>query len=218
MTPEERLAAAIARRDAAREALSPKQQDAWNEYQAAERDLLVAEREAAAANGDEYAAPLDFPVRWDIGAPLPQLLVNDYRALLLFCIRVGDPAWDGTTVTVKDAASPRREPLALVEFQRCIAAKLGAPNDEVFDGHPLSGKGLEPYRAQTVESSRWLAELRAINRVHRGYRDDAWQRYHHYIFWFHDTTFECIAEGFTLAQHTCSMSDLLALAARRLVE
>jgi hypothetical protein len=37
----------------------------------------------------------------------------------------------------------RPEPLVLVEFDLCISARPGAPNDEVFEGHPLNGRGLE---------------------------------------------------------------------------
>lgn len=219
MDLDQRLAAARARLDAARKALAPKHQGGeWEEYRSAETALLVLEREVAASKNEEYAVTLDFPVRWDTGAPLPQLLVNDQRALLLFYVKVPDPSWDGTYATIKDPASAQRESLALVAFKRCHAAKLGAPNDEVFHGHPLAGKGLEAYRAQQVMSSRWIAELQRINSVHRGYRPETWGACNHYIFWFHDTTFECIAEGFEVELHACSMSELLATASRRLIE
>ena len=49
-------------------------------FQSAFQDVLKLERQLAAAKGEQYAEPLDFPVNWDTGAPLPQLLVNDYRA------------------------------------------------------------------------------------------------------------------------------------------
>ncbi len=68
------------------------------------------------------------------------------------------------------------ESLALVEFFRCSSAKLGSPNDEVFEGHPLSGKGLDGYTAQRVMNSKWLAELEAINRVHRCYDPALWRK------------------------------------------
>jgi hypothetical protein len=218
MDLEQQLVAAKARQDAALKALaSPHQGGEWEAYRAATTALLALEREVAAAKNEEYAAPLDFPVRWSTGAPLPQLLVNDHRALLMFLVSVPDPQWDGSYVTVKDPASEQRESLALVEFKRCVSAKLGSPNDEVFAGHPLAGKGLEGYRAQLVKNSRWLAELQRINSVHRGYRPDAWRPCNHYVFWFHDTTFECIAEGFEVELHDCSMPELLAEASRRLI-
>lgn len=218
MDLEQRLAAARARRDAATKALAPKHQGGeWDEFRAAHAALLAAERELAASKNDEYAVPLEFPVRWSIGAPLPQLLVNDHRAFLIFLVRTVDPACDGTYVTVKNPGSEQKESLALVEFQHCISAKLGAPNDEVFCGHPLAGKGLDDYTAQLVRNSRWLAEIEETNSVHPRYRPDAWQHSNHYIFWFHDTTFECIAESFSVELHDCSVVELLAEACRRLV-
>jgi hypothetical protein len=181
--------------------------------------LLVAERESAAFKNEEHAVPLELPVRWSTGAPLPQLLVNDHRAFLLFFVKVVDPSWDGTYTTIKDPGSEQSESLALVEFDRCISAKLGDPNEDVLhDGHPLAGKGLEPYTAQLVHNSRWLAEIQKINSVHPCYRPDDWQKRNHYVFWFHDSTFECIAESFTVEVRHCSMPELLAEACRRLVQ
>ncbi len=52
---------------------------------------------------------------------------------------------------------------------------------------------------------------------HTGYQPDRWKTRNHYILWFHDSTFECIAESFTVEHHGCSMPELLALACRRLV-
>lgn len=218
MDLEKRLAAARARFAAVSKALVPKHRGGdWEAYDRARAECLAAERDLAASRGEEYAVPLDFPVLWNIGAPLPQLLVSGRRALLIFLVRVHDPNWDGTYATMKDPASPDPERLALVEFKRCFSAKLGVPNDEVFHGHPLSGRGLDDYTAQVVKNSRWLAELEKINSVHSQYRPDSWKAYNHYVFWFHDETFECIAESFTTELHECSMPELLALAARRLV-
>jgi hypothetical protein len=36
--------------------------------------------------------------------------------------------------------------------------------------------------------------------------------------WFHDKTFECIAEGFDVELYECSIAELLAKACRRLPE
>ncbi len=149
-----------------------------------------------AAKNEEYAIPLDFPVRWDIGAPLPHVIQNDYKTFLAFYLRVPDPGRDGTYIIVKDPGDGSAESLALVEFFRCVSSRLGTPNDEVLNGHPLFGKGLDGYTAQKVENSRWIAELEAINKVHRCYAPDRWRDLNHYVFWFHDSTFECVAESY----------------------
>lgn len=219
MDLEQQLAAARERVDAAVKALAPKHSGGeWEEYQEATAALLAAERALAAFKNEEHAVPLEFPVQWDTGAPLPQLLVNDHRAFLIFLVKIVDSNWDGTYVTIKNPGNQQRESLALVEFSRCISAKLGSPNEEVFHGHPLAGKGLEGCTAQLVQNSRWLAELQKINSVHACYRPDAWQQRNHYVFWFHDTTFECIAESYAVELHDRSMPDLLVEACRRLVE
>lgn len=190
----------------------------WSpEFDAAGETVLRLERELAASKGEEYAVPVDFSVKWDTGAPLPHVLQNDYRTFLTFYVNEPDPAWDGTYVTVKDPGDRSVQSLALVEFLGCISARLGSPNDEVLNGHPLYGKGLASYTAQRVVNSRWLAELEAINKVHRGYDPDYWRNKKHYILWFHDTTFECVAESYKVELFRESMADLLAKVCQRLV-
>jgi hypothetical protein len=194
------------------------QDPVWrHECDAAESAYLGLERELAALKGEEYAVPLDFPVKWDAGAPLPHVIQNDYKTFLTFYLGVPDPNWDGTYVTIKDPGAGTEESLALVEFDRCIAAKLGSPNDEVFHGHPLHGKGMDGYTAQKVVSSRWLAELEAVNKVHRYYDADSWRKRNHYVFWFHDSTFECIAESFRVELFQDNMANLLALVCERIL-
>jgi hypothetical protein len=215
---EERLSAARERLAQATRAMAPRHQGGeWEEYWAAHGAVLLLERELAAARGEEHAAPIEFPVNWDAGAPLPHLLRNDYRCFLTFYVREHDPGWDGSRVTVKDPGSGGKESLALVEFSRCVSAKLGSPNDEVLDGHPLSGKGLDAYTAQRVVNSRWLAEVEAVNSVHRCYDPTWWRKLNHYVLWFHDTTFECVAESFKVELYRESMADLLARVCGRLL-
>lgn len=118
--------------------------------------------------------------------------------------------------SVTAASTDSRSPLALVEFERCCSAKLGAPNDEVLWGHPLSGRGLESYSAQIVRNSVWLAELEHINSVHRQYNPERWRKLNHYVFWFHDSTFECVAESYKVELFTESFADLLARVCQRM--
>lgn len=215
---EIQLAAANSRLQAAAAALAPRHKGGeWEEYRSAHHEVLKLERLLAAAQGEEYAEACDFPLKWDIGAPMPHLIVNDQRAMLAFLLSEPDPHWDGSYVTIKSPSDDRAEPLGLVEFALCVAAKLGAPNDEVFEGHPLNGKGLDAYTAQRVVNSRWLKELEAINSVHRMYRPEHWRNLTHFVFWFHDSTFECVARSFTVETHRLSMKALLGLMVERLV-
>lgn len=212
------LEAAGKRREAAALALAPKHKGGeWEEFHAAVKAELVAERALAAAQDQSYAVPVELPVLWDTGAPLPHLLQNDYRAFLIFLIRDPDPNWDGSYVNIRHPESAAACQLAVVEFKGCVSTMMGTPNDEVLHGHPLYGKGLEGYRPMRVENSAWLAELQRINSVHDGYAPDRWSRLSHYFFGFHDSTFECVAESVGVELHESSLPEVLAKVCERLV-
>jgi len=214
---EQRLAEAQRRFEAALQSLRTSWvADENSEYWAALDAVLVLERELAAANGDEHAVPLDFPLKWDTGCPLPHRVCNDHKALLSFIVHEPKPEWDGSSVEVVSRTDEKVSSLALVEFNHCTAAKLGSPNDEVFHGHPLHGRGLEGYTAQKVVNSRWLTEIETINKVHRRYDPAHWEDSKHFIFWFHDTTFECIATSFKVEVHRESMASMLSRMCQRL--
>jgi hypothetical protein len=183
---------------------------------AAHETVLQAERDLAAAKGEPYAVPIKFPVEWDTGAPMPYLFCDDNRVFLTFFVRDIDPNWDGTYVTIRNPGSGLSEKLAVVEFERCICTKMGNPNEEVLHGHPLSGKGLEGYRALSVVNSPWIKELEAINSVHSCYKAEYWRDYKHYILPFHDSTFECVARGFKVEEFLMPLPDLLAEICKRL--
>lgn len=184
------------------------------EYEAAHDEMLEAERALAAARGESHAVPLAFPVRWDTGAPLPHLVQNDYRTFLLFLLPDADPEWDGTSVTVMDAGVPAS--LAIVEFRGCIATKMGSPNDEVYEGHPLHGRGFIGYRALQVIHSPWIREIEQINAVHAQYKPEAWKKFSHFVLGFHDCTFECVARSFSVETSTQSIREALRAICERL--
>jgi hypothetical protein len=71
------------------------------------------------------------------------------------------------------------------------AVKLGGPNDEARRGHPLYGTRLRPYAAHTVVNSLWIMAQEQINSVHPMHRGGWHQQLNHYLFCFHDSTFEC---------------------------
>jgi hypothetical protein len=105
-----------------------------------------------------------------------------------------------------------------VEFLRYEGFRFGGPNDEVFSGHPLCGKGLELYGAHVIANSRWLTELEQINAVHSMYRPSKWQALKHYLLLFHDDTFECLAQDYTLEVVTSSMAEVVRLVTERLLK
>jgi len=193
------------------------QGDGLEEWHVSHQEVLRAERRLAAAKGEEYAEQCDFPLKWDAGAPMPHLMVNDHNALLAFLLSEPNPAWDGTYLTLKSPKNIAPEPLALVEFERCLIAKLGGPNDEVFEGHPLFGRGGDAYAAQRVVNSRWIQQLQAINSVHSQYDPKYWVGLNHYVFWFHDSTFECIAKKYTVTTYRITFREMLDIMVERLI-
>jgi hypothetical protein len=212
------LLAAQMRLERAVQALAPKHRGGeLEEFAAAQEALLVAEPAVAAAQNEPHAVPIEFPVSWDAGAPLPYLLKNDYRTFLVFLLREVDSAWDESNVNIRRPNDPRSSNLAFVEFKRCICTKMGTPNDEVFRGHPLNGKGLKGYCPLRVRNSLWIKELEAINAIHRGYRPDFWSNLNHYIFGFHDSTFECVAESFIVELRTTTIPEVLTEICAKLV-
>lgn len=216
---EAALVRAQTRLDAAARALAPKHKGGEiEEYWAAHAELLVLERKVAAAKGIPYAIPMDFPVQWDIGAPLPHLIQNDHKTFLLYRLRDVHPNWDGTTVTIKSPSDKVAEGIAIIEFERCVATMMGSPNDEVLHGHPLHGCGLDSATAQRVINSKWIESLRLINSVHHCYRPDYWRSLNHYVLWFHDSCFECVAESFEIRTVDGNIGDVLADLCSRLTE
>jgi hypothetical protein len=152
--------------------------------------------------------------RPDVGAPLPLVIGDEHRLLLAYIISESDPAWDGSDVTI---VSPELEglPIAIVQFRRPSAHMFGPPNDEAFDGHPLASRGLSPYAVFEVEKSSWIRRLERMNSVHPDHNPERFlERRKHFIFAFHDSTFECIAEAFEVSTIRGSMRS----ATNRMVE
>lgn len=150
----------------------------------------------------------------DVGAPLP-LVVSDERHLLLaYLVSESDPAWDGSYVTM---VSPESDglPIVIVQFRWPSAHMFGPPNDEAFGGHPLASRGLSPYAVFEVGKSSWIRKHERMNSVHPSHnRERFLGRRKHFIFAFHDSTFECIAESFETSVIRGSMRS----AAVRMVE
>jgi hypothetical protein len=119
----------------------------------------------------EIAAPA-----MDTGAPCPTIAADDHDLSLTYCRP------DGTRVRIV--------------FTFPLVHYFGPPNDETLQGHPLAAFGLTHYATFEVGNSRWIEELRKMNRVHPRHDDSRFDRYRHFVWTFHDNTFECLAESF----------------------
>lgn len=145
---------------------------------------------------DSVTEIADFP-RASGGAPLPSLIATEDQTFLVFRLQETPDGWDGNAAQMVSPDSDDR-PLAIVAFDRCHARMFGPPNDEAFKGHPLSDRGLHPYGAFKVENSSWIRRLERMNAVHPQHSSGHFAAYNHFIFAFHDSTFECIAEGYEI--------------------
>jgi hypothetical protein len=129
---------------------------------------------------------------WHTDASMPHLMVCDNRALLAFLQDNPDVKRDDSYITVKNNSNEGPEELVLVEFEGSISARLEARKDEAFDGHPPDMKGLE-----------------AISSGHRMYDPENRGDRQHFILYFHDSTFECLARSFKVQTHRMSMKEML---------
>jgi hypothetical protein len=130
---------------------------------------------------DKVIALRDVP-RCDAGAPSPIVLSDEQRLYLSY--------WEagGSDYFAKTAS------LAVVRFLRPRMHYFGPPNDEAIAGHPLAKRGLRSYAAFWIQDSSLIRRLEIMNSVHRRHDPSSFKALTHFIFTFHDSTFECVAE------------------------
>ena len=151
----------------------------------------------------------------DPGAPSPIVLGDEQTTLLAYAIQGQPFPFDGRVLTAADLTMFARE-FALIEFRLSHSYMFGAPNDEAFAGHPLASRGLKPYGAFEIEGSSWIRQLEKMNSAHPLHRGEWLQRLKHFVFAFHDSTFECVAPSFEVKKHSDSFAALLTEMHRRL--
>jgi hypothetical protein len=185
---------------------------------AAWQEQLQAERDLAAARGEQYAQVIDLGARWDTGAPLPHLVSDGSRAFVVCLARQRDPDWDGSYVTVVAPGDRHESLFVVVEFRGCRDIRFGGPNDEAISGHPLDGKGLEAYRAHEVLNSQWIEQAITVNSVHPQYSRALFGGLRHFVLLFHDDMLEALASGIEARLIKGTMRAILADLTSNLVE
>lgn len=157
---------------------------------------------------DDVVESLDAPPP-SPGAPMPVLIGDDVFVQLAYIVSEPDPEWDGTTVRI---VSPDTEDMlvAIITFPGPYAHMFGPPNDEAFAGHPLAGRGLRPHAVFEVRQSSWVRSLERMNSVHPSHMPKSFSSMRHFVFAFHDSTFECVARGFGVRLFAVQSSPLPA--------
>ncbi len=212
---ERRLAAA---RERVRELSRNLTGDVLAELLAAYEQRLQAERDLAAARGEQYAQVIDIGPCWDDGAPLPHLISNGSRTLVVCLASQPDPDWDGTYVTMVSPADQHSSIFVVLELWGCQEIRFGGPNDEAIAGHPLHGRGLAGYRAHEVLNSEWIEEAIRVNSVHPHHSGAPFRQLHHYALLFHDEMVEALARGIESRLVTGTMQAILQDLVANLIE
>ena len=151
----------------------------------------------------------------DVGAPQPLVLSDERTTLLAYSVQRKPHPFDDRVLTGADVKLFEDE-AALVEFRSCQSFMFGAPNDEAFSGHPLADRGLSPYGAFEIENSSWIRQLEKMNSVHPEHQSGWLLTLKHFIFAFHDSTFECVASGLSWSAHSGSPESLFTEMRKRL--
>src|SRR6267142_3427868 len=84
---------------------------------------------------------------------------------------------------------------AVVEFKRCLLTRFGYPNDEAR--WAIARFKDVSYGVYEVRNSSWIKEVVQMNRyAFPNTKDDYVSK--HFLFAFHDDTFECLADDLSL--------------------
>jgi hypothetical protein len=150
-----------------------------------------------------------------IGAPLPFVVSDEHNLFLAYLVEDTLSDWDGSSTRIVTPATGN-EQISLIEFRRSHSFMFGSPNDEAFAGHPLASRGLHPYGAFQIKNSSWIRQLESMNSIHPYHKPERYMRLNHYIFAFHDSTFECVAEGYVASNFEGSLQDVLPEIQKRL--
>lgn len=118
------------------------------------------------------------------GAPCPILFAEEHALVLSYWISDAPPY------------HPTKAPIAIVRFNRPYWHQFGPPGKEAIESHPLSSRGLFPCAVFRVDGSSLVRRLARMDSVHPCLKPEIFDKLAHYIFTFHDSTFECVAEGF----------------------
>ena len=147
-----------------------------------------------------------------VGAPIPVVLSDEHNTFIAYLLEY-ETNWENPT---RADFERNGEPIAIVEFKMRRSFMFGSPNDEAFHGHPLYERGLHPYSVFEIENSSWVRKLEQMNSVHERHNSARFEKYKHFVFAFHDSTFECVAESFGISIHEGSLESALTEMQKRL--
>ena len=148
-------------------------------------------------NVDEFDAIIELAEvpKQNSGSPCPIVIAEDWRLALSYW-EIDDPPCQPTTA-----------PLAVICFRRPYMHLFGPPNEDAISGHPLSGRGLYPGGAFRVDHSSLIRHLARMNSVRPEHSSKTFDFLSHFIFTFHDSTFECVAESIDFSSENVRLQE-----------
>lgn len=141
------------------------------------RQRLEQERNKARLERRPHAVPCEFPLDWSVGAPAPAVLASETRTFLIFYLEGID------------------DRVGRVEFKQVWSTRFGEPDENAIMKHSLLGCGFDGFTPSEVINSNWIEEIKERASAHEAFDPDRFDG-RHFLFPFHDSTFECVASSF----------------------
>ncbi len=157
----------------------------------------------------DRVVPLEGAPEYDFGAPLPVVLASETQLFLLCLLNERSAPWHGSEES-RGRPEETDPPVAVVEFRNPVAHLFGPPDEEIVAAHPLAARGLTAHDAHRVENSSWIRALERMGSVRPRHSPERFARLNHYVLAFHDSVFECAADGFSVTLRRGSMPAVLA--------
>ena len=84
-------------------------------------------------------------------------------------------------------------------FKSYLIFKNGYPNIDVSIVQEKFGENdIESSVLYQVTNSSWITEITIANRIHPDHKDELFENLIHFLIFFHDETFECIADSYEI--------------------
>ncbi len=124
---------------------------------------------------------LDLSFEMDVGAPNPMIFSDESDLLVLFYV-----------------SGQKDTEMTLALFRNYASYKFGLPREDCIPNHPLYKYGLERFGFFEAGDSSWIKEIKKINKEDHAFSKEYFDNLKHYIFTFHDSTFECVSKDFSI--------------------
>ncbi len=121
----------------------------------------------------------------EMGAPLPTVISSEYRASICYN-QTKISSYQNKVVTDADIVG-KPDIVAILRFQKPSIWKFGDPDESGQPFHPLVDLGLMDFYAFEVKNSKWAYKSISGEFTNK-----------HFIILFHDSTFEILADSYSV--------------------